>query len=170
VRAVGLCLLLAFLSAGCGASVSVQGGAISGDAPYRAVWKRSWEQINRDAVRYAPTSSSPGACNVGSTKQACAQTDLAVAADLQRLQDDLRRVGVPGPYRRATDLTLQAVSLDLQGLRLRIRSLSAGEWTMAQRNDWFRRSNTSLHAAQRTFARAWAAFPMWARPTPSPGL
>jgi hypothetical protein len=75
---------------------------------------------------------------------------------------------VPGAYRRATTLTLLAISQDLQGLNLRIRSLSVGTWTLTQRNEWFRQSNLELLAAGHIFARGWAAFPDWAKPGPSP--
>jgi hypothetical protein len=166
--AVGLTVLVAFLSAGCAGPVSLRVVAISGDGPYRATWKRSWEQIQRDEVPYAATATSPGACNAGSTKQACVQTDRSVAVDLRRLQEALGSVHVPGPYRRATELTLRAISHDLRGLNLRMRSLSAGNWTIAQRNEWFRQSKAELRAATETFAKAWAAFPDWARPSPSP--
>ena len=166
--AVGLILLFGFLSAGCGGKVSVRLVAISGDGPYRAIWKRSWEQIHRDEVPYAATATSPGACNVGSTKRACVRTDRTVAADLRRLQEALRGVHVPGPYRRATALTLRAISHDLRGLNLRIRSLTVGNWKIAQRNEWFRQSKAELVTAQETFAKAWAAFPDWARPSPPP--
>jgi len=168
--AVGFSVLVAFLTAGCGGPVSLRVVAISGDGPYRAIWKQSWEQIQRDEVAYAATATSPGACNTGSTKQACVETDRTVAVDLRRLQKALGSVHVPGPYRRATALTLRAISHDLRGLNLRIRSLSAGNWTVAQRNEWFRQSKVELRAAVETFANAWAAFPDWARPSPSPRI
>jgi hypothetical protein len=161
-------VLLALLSAGCGAPVSVHVVAMSGDGPYRATWKRSWEQIQRDELPYAATTTSPGACNIGSSKQACVDADRTVAADLRRLQEALGSVDVPSPYRRATTLTLQAISHDLRGLNLRIRSLSAGNWTLAQRNEWFRQSKAELLAASDTFAKGWAAFPDSARPSPAP--
>lgn len=166
--AIGFTVLLAFLSAGCGTSVSVHEAAISGDGPYRATWKRAWEQIQRDESQYVATAASPGACNVGSSKQACVDADRTVAVDLRRLREALRSVHVPGPYRRATTLTLQAISHDLRGLDLRIRSLGAGKWTLAQRNEWFRQSKAELLAAGETFAKGWAAFPDWARPSPRP--
>jgi hypothetical protein len=163
-------VLLALLSAGCGVSVSVHAGTISGERPYRAIWKRSWEQIQRDEMQYVATAGSPGACNVGSSKEACVNADRALAVDLRRFQEALGRVHVPGPYRRATTLVLRALSHDLRGLNLRMRSLSAGNWTLAQRNDWFRQSKAELLAAAETLAKGWAAFPDRARPSPQPGV
>ena len=166
--AVLITALIALPAAGCGVSVSVHGGVISGDGPYRAAWKQWWRRIQRDEKTYRATATSPGVCNMGGSKQACVATDEKVAGDLRGLRTALRSVHVPGPYRRATNLTLLAVSQDLRGLNLRIRSLSAGTWTLAQRNAWFRQSNVELLAAGRTFARGWAAFPDWARPGPPP--
>jgi hypothetical protein len=162
--------LLALLSAGCSASMSasVSGGVISGDEPYRAIWKQSWEQIRRDEVPYSATATSPGACNIGAAKQACVDADTTLAVDLQRLQKGLKSVLVPAPYRRATNLTLLAVSHDLRGLSLRVRSLSVGDLTLEQRNASFRESKVELLAAEETLARAWAAFPAWALPSPQP--
>jgi hypothetical protein len=160
--------LIALPAAGCGASVSVHGGVISGDGPYRAAWTRWWDRIQQDAKPYRSTATSPGVCNVGGSKRACVATDTKVASDLRGLRTALRSVHVAGPYRRATTLTLLAISQDVQGLNLRIRSLSAGTWTLTQRNEWFRQSNLELLAAEHTFARGWAAFPDWAKPGPPP--
>ena len=158
------------MAAGCSASVSVHGGVITGDGPYRAAWKHWWDQIARDEKPYLATATSPGVCNIGGTKQGCVATDLKIAADLRGLRTALRTAHVPGPYRRATNLTLLAVSQNLRGLNLRIRSLSAGPWTLAQRNTWFRQSNVELRAAEHAFARGWAAFPDWAKPGPPPRI
>ena len=140
--------LIACPLAGCGASVSVHGGVISGDRPYRAIWKQSWEQIQRDETPYLATPTSPGACNAGSTKQACVDADQRIVTDLRRLRVSLRTVRVPGPYGRATTLILLALSQDLRGLTLRMRSLSVGNWTIAQRNAWFRQSKVELLGAR----------------------
>ena len=123
--AVLITALIALPAAGCGVSVSVHGGVISGDGPYRAAWKQWWRRIQRDEKTYRATATSPGVCNMGGSKQACVATDEKVAGDLRGLRTALRSVHVPGPYRRATNLTLLAVSQDLRGLNLRIRSLSA---------------------------------------------
>ena len=163
-------MLLALMAAGCSASVSVHGGVITGDGPYRAAWKHWWDQIARDEKPYLGTATSPGVCNIGGIKQECVATDLKIAADLRGLRTALRTAHVPGPYRRATNLTLLAVSQNLRGLNLRIRSLSAGPWTLAQRNTWFRQSNVELRAAEHAFARGWAAFPDWAKPGPPPRI
>jgi hypothetical protein len=124
--AVLITALIALPAAGCGASVSVHGGVISGDGPYRAAWKHWWDGIQRDEKPYRATATSPGVCNVGGNKQACAATDARVAGSLRGLRTALRSVHVPGPYRRATNLTLLAISQDLRALNLRIRSLSVG--------------------------------------------
>jgi hypothetical protein len=161
-------LLLALSGAGCIETVHVQVGVISGDGPYRAVWKQSWEQIERDESPYLATPDSPGACNVGSTKVACVNADRTLVIDLQRFQQALKSVHVPGAYSRATDLTLLAISHNLKGLELRMRSLSEGDWTLDQRNEWFQQSKVELLTAYSAYSHGWAAFPVWARPSPAP--
>jgi hypothetical protein len=155
---------------GCGAWVSVSGGAISDDAPYRALWKESWKRIYADQIPYIATANSPGVCNVGGDKRACWSADFTNSTDVREFQRGLQHVYVPGPYKRATQLTLVAISDDLHGLDLRMRSLQAGPWTLAQRDAWFRHSNQEMLAAERVFAQAYAAFPSWARPSPEPKL
>jgi hypothetical protein len=161
-------LLLA--SVGCGVSASVHGGVITGDGPYRSAWKQSWQRVIEDEARYAATATSPGACNAGSTKQACVNADQKLASDLRVMQEALSTVHVPDEYSRATALTMQALAHDLRALTLRMRSLSAGDWTLAQRNAWFQESKSEFAAAYTLFARAWTAFPDWARPSPAPRI
>src|SRR5262249_17923677 len=84
--------------AGCGGSVaSVSGGVVAHDGAYRAVWERGWTAVNRDVIRYLPTTRSPGVCNKGGTKAQCFMTDRRVATDLRWLETNLRRVHSPGP-------------------------------------------------------------------------
>lgn len=160
--------LAALASVGCAASVSAHVSVISGDGPYRAMWKQSWVRIETDEAPYKATTTSPGACNAGSTKQACVDADRTVLADMRKLQAGLKSVRVPKEYRKATTLTLLAVSHSLRGLTLRMKSLSAGNWTTVQRNTWFHQSNAQLLAAQAGYAQGWAAFPASSRPSPAP--
>lgn len=167
---VGFAVLAAaaLLGSGCGVvSVSVQAGTISGDGPYRTVWKHGWEQVIKDEVPYKPTATSPGACNRGSTKQACIDADEVMSRDVRALRAALSAVNVPGPWRHATQLTLRGLSHNLVGLNLRIRSLTAGVWTIRQRDVWFSRSRGELRTAEQLLQQAWAAFPEWAQPSPA---
>src|SRR2546423_9270915 len=120
--------------AGCGASISVHGGVISGDGPYRSRWKHAWERIYSDQAPYIATSSSPGVCNIGGDKRACWTADLRTSADFRSLPDALTHVHVPDSYTRANNLTLTAAARALRGLRLRMLSLQAGPWIESQRN------------------------------------
>ena len=169
-RLPAICGVLGITGAllGCGASVSVHGGVISGDGPYRSVWKRSWERIYADQAPYIATATSPGVCNAGGDKRGCWAADFRTSADFRALRAGLTHVHVPGPYKRANSLTLQAIAHGLRGLRLRMTSLQAGPWTMAQRNAWFQESNREIRAGELLFAQAYAAFPAWARPSPAP--
>lgn len=163
-------LLAAAASSGCGGTLSVSAGAITGDGPYRAAWQRGWTAVNRDLAAYVATSQSPGVCNKGGTKAGCFEADQRVAADLTTLATQLRRVHVPGPYRSATAQAHRAISADLRGLRLRMSALGPGSAPIAQRDDWFRQANAHFAEASMLARRAYGAFPDWARPTPAPGL
>src|SRR5438094_5731975 len=110
LAALVIMLILVLPGAGCVGSAHVEGGVISGDGPYRAVWRRSWEQIERDESPYLATASSPGVCNAGGNKRACFDADRTLLMDLRRFQQALESVHVPGHYRQATDLTLLAIS------------------------------------------------------------
>jgi hypothetical protein len=156
------------LETGCGASVSVSGGTISNDGPYRALWAKSWKRISTGLIPYRATATSPGVCNAGGDMRACWTADFGSSADFQEFRKGLQHVHVPGPYKHATQLMLVAISDELNGLDLRMRSLHPGPATSAERDAWFRHANQDLLAAERGFAQANAAFPDWARPSPSP--
>jgi hypothetical protein len=156
------------LGTGCGASVSVSGGTISNDGPYRALWAKSWKRISTGLIPYRATATSPGVCNAGGDMRACWTADFGSSADFQEFRKGLQHVHVPGPYKHATQLMLVAISDELNGLDLRMRSLHPGPATSAERDAWFRHANQDLLAAERGFAQANAAFPDWARPSPSP--
>lgn len=155
---------------GCGVSASVNGGVISNNGPYLGVWEPGWKTVERDQVAYMPTSTSPGACKLGGIKSACYEADQRVAADLKRLAAGLRKVEDPAQYRQATALTLKAIAASVKGLSLRMLSLHAGNYTMAQRELWFHESRAKLLEGHNLIQRAYAAFPDWARPMPAPSL
>jgi hypothetical protein len=161
-------VLAALASGGCGVSVSATGGVITNDAPYRAAWEKGWTIVQRDSVPYAPTSASPGVCNVGGNKSECYETDRRVAGDLRKLVHALRDVHVPGPWRNANAQTLDAVDLNVHALGLRMSSLRADPSTYRQRDTWFRRSKVLMLKAGGMLQDAYAAFPSWAQPSPVP--
>lgn len=158
----------ALLSTGCGASVSVSGGVISDNGPFLAAWSKGWTVVERDSAPYIPTSNSPGVCNRGGVKTECYETDAHVAADLVRLGESLRSVPVPTPYRSAAAETLQAITTEIRGLALRMRSLGAGNYTETERDVWFTESKVLLSEANTRAQHAYASFPQWARPSPAP--
>jgi hypothetical protein len=67
----------------------------------------------------------------------------------------------------ATKLALLALTHWDRALTLRMRALTAGGWTTAERNRWFTESKAELLVAEQTLGTTWAAFPVWARPDPS---
>jgi hypothetical protein len=162
--------LAGMAGSGCGATVSVSGGTITNDGPYRAAWEREWTAIHGDLAAYVATSDSPGPCNKGGTKIGCSEADRRLASDLRSLATQLGQVYIPGPYRDPTAQIQRAISAELHGLELRMSALGPGNYTMAQRNEWFQQVNAHLAEASALTQRGYAAFPEWARPTPAPRL
>lgn len=99
-----------FLS-GCGASVSVSAGVIPNDGAYLAAWRTDWTAVERASAPYTPTATSRGACNKGSTKEACYKTDLHVARAMGRLGESLSHVSVPTAFKTANTEMLQAMRI-----------------------------------------------------------
>jgi hypothetical protein len=160
-----------FVATACAAMiVGGCGHSGSGDAGYRAAWQRGWSAVRRAETPYIATATSPGVCNKGGTKISCFNTDGRVGASLQRLAGDLRRVHVPSRYQWGNALTLRAISVDLEGLTLRMDALRAGPYTLKQRNGWFRESKVRMSVAGALLQRAYSAFPRGTRPAPAPQL
>ena len=162
--------IVAIASGGCGASVSVDGGIISNDGPYKAAWERGWETVTRDAAPYRPTATSPGVCNAGGVKAECYEADSRTVADLRELAMTLRHVQTPSEYRHANVQTLAGVAGIVQGLELRMSSLGPGDYRLNQREVWFHQSKPRLLQAHDLLQRAYASFPQWDRPMPAPSL
>lgn len=146
------------------------GHPASKDGDYRAAWERGWNAVRDAETPYIATATSPGVCNKGGIKISCFNTDGRVGASLERLAGDLRRVHVPSSYQRGNALTLRAISVDLEGLTLRMAALRAGRYTVKQRNAWFRESKVRMLMAGALLQRAYSAFPRGTRPAPAPQL
>lgn len=148
--------------------MSLSGGVIENNGPYLAAWRTGWTEVERASAPYIPTSTSPGACNKGSTKEACAETDLQVARAEDRLGESLSHVSVPAPYHTANEELLQALRVNLHGLGLRVHALGAGNYNEAERDAWFTESKALIAESNVLAQKAYASFPQWARPTPAP--
>jgi hypothetical protein len=158
----------ALLLSGCGASVSVSAGVITNDGAYLTAWRTGWTAVERASALYSPTATSPGACNKGSTKEACHETDLHVAQAMGRLGESLSHVSVPAAYKTANVEMLQAMRTHLRGLSLRMHSLEAGDYTEAERDGWFTESKALMAESHTLAQKAYQSFPQWARPKPAP--
>jgi hypothetical protein len=132
-------------------------------APIRLGWERA-------SAPYIPTATSPGACNKGSTKEACYETDLHVAQAMGRLGESLSHVSVPAAYKTANAEMLQAMRIHLHGLSLRMHSLEAGHYTEAERDGWFTESKALIAESDELGQKAYQSFPQWARPNPAPTI
>jgi hypothetical protein len=158
------------LFSGCGVSASISAGVIGNDGPYLETWRTGWAAVERASTAYIPTSTSPGACNKGSTKEACYETDLHAARAIGRLGESLSHVSVPAAYKTANAEMLRAMRVHLRGLSLRMHSLEAGDYTEAERDGWFTESKVLIAESNALAQNAYASFPQWARPTPAPAI
>ena len=149
-----------FVLAGCGASVSVH--PFVDDGEYKTVWTKDWAPITRDARPWAPSSSSPGVCNKGGTKQGCYDVDERVASDLQQLLNDLRSTNVPSVFGDANAAIEQAIALDIDGLHQRDVGIAHND------DSAFKQAVDKLSRASALFGTAYAKYPEYDRPTPVP--
>lgn len=157
-------LLLLTLS-GCSVGVSI---IDIDDGAYITMWARDWAVVDRDAAAFAPSGSNPGACNTGGTKIGCYQASMQVADDLQALLTDLKTTSTPSQFATANATLEQAVELDITGLNLRAQSLTAAESRSPDDDAMFSQGMASIHQAPPEFSTAYAEFPSYARPSPTP--
>ena len=155
--------LASLVMSGCAASVHVTAGVVN-DSAYNAKWSSAWSQIYRDAKPYITTRSSPGVCDIGGTKQGCYDTDQHVVSDLQAMRSSLTGTKVPKQFRSANDILQQAIRTTVAGLEFRDEAIAQND------DQLFQRSQQILPAGHALFARAYAAYPGYARPQPAPIL
>jgi hypothetical protein len=152
-------LVTCLAAAGCSSSVHVV--AID-DAAYKKTWEANWQLIIRDSMPWRPRGSSPGVCNRGGNREGCMETDQKVAADLQRLLDDLGRTSVPSEFSAATTTLKEAVSLDIQGLKHRDAAITRNDDAL------FALAVDELGRANSLFKKGYSQFPNYDRPAPQP--
>jgi hypothetical protein len=132
------------------------------ESNYRVVYQKDAAVVKTDSAAFLPAGKNPGACNKGSTKQACVAAGEKMLGDLKKLQADLKPVPVPPRYGDGDKLLKQAVQAQIDGLTMRDQALSSTDPTASVDP-----ANAKLAAANDLFKRADQAFPADARPTPS---
>jgi hypothetical protein len=129
---------------------------------YKAVYAERMTKVLTDIMVFQPTTTTPGVCNKGGTKQGCFDADVAVIQDLRATLDGLAATAVPPRYVEADRLLREAITQDIRGLELRNKAI-------AQNDDaaWVEHK-TILDNAIAALKEAYLAFPADNRPSPAP--
>jgi hypothetical protein len=128
---------------------------------YGAVYKHDVLAIQADTVPYTPTSTTPGVCNKGGTKQGCYDTDQKVVRDLRSMQADLGRLTVPPRFKKADSDLRAGLKLNIDGLLLRDQAIASND-----PNATFGPSNQMLQQAVDQLHKAYTEFPTDNAPQP----
>jgi hypothetical protein len=149
-QALGRLAAGAFLAAclwGCSSSVF----AVHPDqeSKYDALWSADWHMIASGQRPLQPSASSPGACNIGGTKQGCYDADVTLIADFRKLAADLSGSAVPSEFARANATLHRGIRHEVQGFSDRNAVIASGNpgATLSQ-------SNKELELGQRAIEQA----------------
>jgi hypothetical protein len=167
-RRACLLMVLAVAVTGCinvGFSTRTFGTDIEGlkaEAAYNNVYSREMANLHVQMQAFAPSGTNPGVCNVGGSKQACYDTDVAVIEAMNRLIAALEATSVPPRFVNADALLRAAFRESIRGLELRNQAIENND------NAAWAEHQTVLQAAQQATVDAYAAYPEDNRPLPVP--
>ena len=132
----------------CACSVAVSVGAFNPvkEQQYDASWNAGWSDIAMDSKPLQATTTSPGVCNDGGSRQGCYDADTKLISDLDTLAKKLRGSLVPSEFARANSTILEGIAADIRGLKERDTLI----WTRDEQGT-FAQSNQSLKHAQSLF-------------------
>jgi hypothetical protein len=153
---------VSLLQVACGVSAQVTTGDAALEQQYKAIWQRDFTKVKQDAAPLAASSTSPGVCNVGGSKQGCYDTSEKLASDLQALLNDLGKVTVPPRYRRADQMLRDGLTSNVSGFRLRNRGIATAS------DADFQQGNVMISQGVSKLQEAYAAYPADSRPDPAP--
>jgi hypothetical protein len=129
---------------------------------YKAVYAERMTKIQTDGLVFQPTTTTPGVCNKGGTKQGCFDGDVVLTQDLRATLDALAATAVPPRYVEADRLLREAITQDIRGLELRNKAIAENDdaaWT---------EHKIVLDQALAAIKEAYLAFPADNRPAPAP--
>jgi hypothetical protein len=141
---VGVCAAVLFCS--CSVAVSVGSFNLVKEQQYDVRWNTGWTNVARDSKPLQTTSTSPGVCNAGGSKQGCYDADAKLIADYTALAKALSGSIVPSEFVKANDTVHQGIAADIRGLTERDTLIAT-----QNANGTFEQSNQSLEQAQSLF-------------------
>src|SRR5438128_1721720 len=83
------------------------------EAGYRALYQKDAALVKADWAPFAASSTAPGVCGKGGTRQACVATGEKVLGDLKKMQADLKAATVPPRYAAGDSLLKQALQAEI---------------------------------------------------------
>ena len=157
---VGLVVVAGCLSVRTTGASSVED--LQAEDAYNATYAKHITKLHADSVILQPTTTTPGVCNRGGTKQGCFDADAVLIRDLRETLDALAAAKIPPRYIEADGLLRQAISEDIRGLELRNKAIAENDdaaWT---------EHKIVLDHAIADLSKAHLAFPADNRPAPAP--
>ena len=128
-------------------------GEFAAEQNYDAVYSRDAAKIQADSIPYAATSTSPGVCNKGGTKQGCYDTDQMVIGDFRLMITDLGRLATPPRFKQADSDLRAGLQLSIDGFSLRDQAIASTDpnASFAASNQKLQEALTALHQANNEF-------------------
>jgi hypothetical protein len=120
---------------------------------YDATYSRDAAKIQADSIPYAPTSTTPGVCNKGGTKQGCYDTDQKAMGDFRLMMRDLGQLAVPPRFKQADTDLRAGLQLSIDGLSLRDQAIASTDpsASFTASNQKLQEALTMLHQANNEF-------------------
>ena len=120
---------------------------------YDAAYSRDAAKIQADSIPYTPTSTTPGVCNRGGTKQSCYDTDQMVIGDFRLMLTDLGRLSTPPRFKQADSDLRAGLQLSIDGLSLRDQAIASSDpnASFTASNQKLQEALTTLHLANNEF-------------------
>jgi hypothetical protein len=92
---------------------------------YNTVYARDVAAINTDGAPYTGTSTTPGVCSTGGTKQGCYDTDQKVIRDVRAMLADLGRLAVPPRFKQGDSDLRAGLQLNVDAITLRDQAIAS---------------------------------------------
>jgi hypothetical protein len=135
---------------------------LEAESTYIAVYMTNMTQLAKDFKVFAASGDNPGPCNKGGLKQACYDADAEAIGTLTAMLEALNAVKVPPRFVDADRLLREALTKNIEGLKLRNEGLETGD------NETWVKHAAVLEVAQTAWTAAYAAFPTDHRPPLGP--
>ena len=129
---------------------------------YKATYADQMARLHEVTQAFAPSSTNPGVCNKGGTKQGCYDADVQAIRTLQAMLTAFAAMPAPPRFVEADKLLRNAIAENIRGLELRNQGIAEED------NAAFTEHKVVLERALGDYAKAYQAYPEDNRPQPPP--